>query len=321
VVGPRCKMGDGEAPMRAKLPAKVDDLNRKARRLLGYLHDQHLEHAGSAFWIDPDQEVFNATALDHETYRAAASRLVQGDLAEWMGDDGGIALMTSGARLIDHPDELEGALPVNEEPDSEPEPKPREKSLLPLALAGAAGTQLGKKPAARGTMSDTADNRKVCKIFISHSKADAKLAKALIDLIEAGVEAPTGTIRCTSIPGYKLDGGDDAPEVLRKNLSECGVVLGVLTTPGLASSYVLMELGAAWAFEKTAIPLLAPGVPFEALPGPFKDIHALKIDDATDMAGLCGTIAKRVSLPETHNAPKVQAALRALVEASAPVPL
>ena len=159
------------------------------------------------------------------------------------------------------------------------------------------------------------------KIFISHAGSDAKLTEALIRLVEAGLEVPEGAIRCTSVPGYKLEGGDSSAEVLRNNLSECSVVLGLLTRSGLGSSYVLMELGAAWGFSKAAVPLLAPGVPFAELPGPFKDIHALKIDDASDMAGLHRTLAKRTGLPERNNPAKVQVALKALVEASAPVPL
>ncbi len=147
------------------------------------------------------------------------------------------------------------------------------------------------------------------RIFISHSYADAELAKRLIHFIEAGLECPHGTIRCTSVQGYKLDGGDDGPDVLRANLKECPVVLGLLTKSSLESAYVLMELGAAWAFDKHAIPLLAPGIPFSKLPGPFKDIHALKLDDLADVAGLIATLAKWTLLPRTGNDAKVQATI------------
>jgi hypothetical protein len=150
------------------------------------------------------------------------------------------------------------------------------------------------------------------RIFISHAAADAELAAALITLVEAGVETPTGTIRCTSVPGYNLEGGDDGPEVLRKNLSSSGVVLGLLTTRSIASSYVLMELGAAWAFEKRAIPLIGPGATFGDLPGPFKDVHALTMTSKTDMAELIPTIARYAQLAPTNNAGKVQAALESL---------
>jgi TIR domain len=154
------------------------------------------------------------------------------------------------------------------------------------------------------------------RIFISHAAVDAKLAKALIDLIESGLDAPDGTIRCTSVDGYKLDGGDSAPDVLRDNLKGSAVVLGLLTKAGLASPYVLMELGAAWGFKTTAIPLLAPGVPFADLPGPFKEVHALRLDYEPDMAGFLATIGRRTGLPSRDNPAKIQAALKALTAAA-----
>jgi hypothetical protein len=149
------------------------------------------------------------------------------------------------------------------------------------------------------------------RIFISHAGGDAKLAQALIDLIEAGLEVPTGSIRCTSVSGYKLEGGDDTPEVLRENLKVCPVVLRMLTKTSIASSYVLMELGAAWAFKKRAIPLLAADVGFDNL-GPFKDIHALKMDHDADMSGLVKTLGRETGLAETNNMPKIVTALKAL---------
>jgi hypothetical protein len=170
----------------------------------------------------------------------------------------------------------------------------------------------GVEEATTGSTSMETTMPSTLRIFISHAGADAALAKALIDLIEAGLEVPTGSIRCTSVPGYKLDGGDDAPEVLRENLKVCSVVLGMLTKKSISSSYVLMELGAAWAFKKRAIPLIGPGATFDSLPGPFKDIHALKMDHDADMSGLVKTLARETGLTETSNMPKVITALQAL---------
>jgi hypothetical protein len=179
-------------------------------------------------------------------------------------------------------------------------------------LDGLIGLSGVEEAAAASTSTETAMSSTL-RIFISHAGADAALAKALIDLIEAGLEVPTGSIRCTSVPGYKLDGGDDAPEVLRENLKVCSVVLGMLTKKSISSSYVVMELGAAWAFKKRAIPLIGPGATFDNLPGPFKDIHALKMDHDTDMSGLLKTIARETGLAETSNMPKVITALQALM--------
>ena len=151
------------------------------------------------------------------------------------------------------------------------------------------------------------------RVFISHASADAALAKKLIDLIEAGLEAPDGTIRCTSVDGYKLHAGDDAPETLRGNLQECSVVIGLLTEASVTSSYVLMELGAAWAFKKTAI-LLLHGVAFDQLPGPFKDVHALRLDNQPDLAELINTISKHAWLMRRSNEPKYIASMNELAK-------
>jgi hypothetical protein len=190
----------------------------------------------------------------------------------------------------------------------------REKIVAFLdSLIGLSGVEAGAN-----SMSTETEMPSTLRIFISHASGDAALAKNLIDLIEAGLEVPTGSIRCTSVPGYKLEGGDDAPDVLRENLKSCSVVLGMLTKASISSSYVLMELGVAWAFKKRAIPLIGPGVAFSDLPGPFKDIHALKMDHDADMSSLLNTLARATGLIETNNMPKAITALAGLKAALGP---
>ncbi|MGO8999833.1 MAG: toll/interleukin-1 receptor domain-containing protein [Polyangiaceae bacterium] len=159
------------------------------------------------------------------------------------------------------------------------------------------------------------------RIFLSHASEDVDLAKRFITLIEAGLHAPDGTIRCTSVPGYKLEAGDDPADVLRSNLAGCGVVVGLLTPASLASRYVLMELGAAWAFKKRACQLLAPGVPFADLPGPFARIHALKMSDSADVADLLDTMSRHTGLSRRENSAKMQAALEEFVAAAKALPV
>jgi hypothetical protein len=156
------------------------------------------------------------------------------------------------------------------------------------------------------------------RIFVSHAASDVQLARGLIALVEACLNVPEGAIRCTSVPGYRLDGGNSAGETLRRNLEECSVVVALLTKASLESSFVLMELGAAWGFRKTAIPLLAPGLAFEDLPGPFKDVHALQMSDVTDVASLIETLGKQADLPARDNRPKEQAALAEFVASCFP---
>jgi peptidoglycan-associated lipoprotein len=156
------------------------------------------------------------------------------------------------------------------------------------------------------------------KIFISHAHADQLLADALIHLLEVGLEIPDGGIRCTSADGHGLEGGESTASALRADLRDAAVVLGILTPSALSSTYVLMELGAAWAFEKAPVPILAGGLTPGGLPGPFADVHALRIDHPPDMADLLETVSARTQLPKRASAAKVQVALQALLDEGKP---
>ena len=111
-------------------------------------------------------------------------------------------------------------------------------------------------------------------LFLSHSHSDVELAGRLVDVITAFLEVPLGAIRCTSVPGYKLDLGVLAPEVLRRELGSAECVVALLTPNSLSADWVLFELGAAWANAKHAIPLLAGGLKDKDIPGPFRGMAA-----------------------------------------------
>jgi|GEM_PF-6915449 len=115
-------------------------------------------------------------------------------------------------------------------------------------------------------------------VFISHSSKDVKLAAATVKLISSALLVNDGEIRCTSVPGYKLRGGDD-PETLRRNIQACRVFVGIITIEALRSGFVLMEMGAAWAFKKRVCLLLEAGLAWTDIPGPFKPKHSVKADD------------------------------------------
>jgi hypothetical protein len=81
---------------------------------------------------------------------------------------------------------------------------------------------------------------------------------------------PEGELRCTSVPGYQLDLGAMAPDVLRRELGSALCVIALLTPNSLANDWVLFELGAAWANVKGSIPLLAGGPEDRDIPGPLR---------------------------------------------------
>lgn len=155
------------------------------------------------------------------------------------------------------------------------------------------------------------------KIFVSHSARDVVIATALVQCLEACLEVYDGAIRCTSVPGYKLDPGSDANEVLRNNLEQCSIVIGLLTRESLQSGFVIMELGAAWGLRKMTYPVLGPGVDFGQIPGPLKTTHAIKTDSVADIAQLISVIGTNAAL-KSRNTAKFTTAVQAFVDSTKP---
>jgi len=123
------------------------------------------------------------------------------------------------------------------------------------------------------------DTRPGIDLFVSHAHRDVALAKQIVTALEVGLEVPRGSIRCTSVPGYKLDLGAMPHDQLARGLNATRCVLAIVTPSSLASQWVLFELGATWALAKSWIPLLAPGLRADDLPGPLRGAAAASLSD------------------------------------------
>jgi hypothetical protein len=112
-------------------------------------------------------------------------------------------------------------------------------------------------------------------IFISHSSADKEIAKTLIDLLRSAIPSISpDRIRCTSVPGYRLPGGADADDQLRKDMVDARVFIGLVTLESLASTYVLFELGSRWGAQLQLTPVLAAGMSTNELKPPLNRLNA-----------------------------------------------
>lgn len=129
---------------------------------------------------------------------------------------------------------------------------------------------------------DPPDRRQsAVQLFISHDHGDVDLARVVVSAIELAFEVPRGAIRCTSLPGYRLDLGARTSEALRRDLTGATVVIGLLTKASLRSSWVLFELGAAWGHDKTAIPLIAGELEEADIPPALREVIAGHLTDPT----------------------------------------
>jgi hypothetical protein len=158
-------------------------------------------------------------------------------------------------------------------------------------------------------------------IFISHSSHDTDLAKQLVDLLRVALPVDPIGIRCTSVNGYRLEGGADANEQIRTEIWGARVFIGLLTPTSLASTYVLFELGARWGAKRQLKPLLAAGMRPGELRAPLSSLNALSCDHEEQILQLIREIGKILGIPP-HHADSYLSNVRTLVrrsqEAAAP---
>lgn len=134
------------------------------------------------------------------------------------------------------------------------------------------------------------------RVFISHSSQDEGVAKALVEVLETALSLKPNDIRCTSVPGYKLHTGAHTSVQLKNDINDAEVIIGIITTKSMKSSYVLFELGASWGLNKPTFPLLACGADFSILPGPLKERHASSLHTRHDIQQVIDDVVHNTSI-------------------------
>ena len=138
------------------------------------------------------------------------------------------------------------------------------------------------------------------KIFISHCSNDVKLAGQLIELMLSALRLEPEDIRCTSVDGFRMKGGVDSDETLRKEVLEAPVFIGLISQDSIKSIYVLFELGARWGAKLKLVPLLAPGLSPSALEGPLSGLNALSCSSRSQLHQLMGEISEILGVEKTN---------------------
>lgn len=109
------------------------------------------------------------------------------------------------------------------------------------------------------------------KVFVSHSSNEAWVARQVATHLEQiGVEV--------FLDENDLETGDVFDEELRKQLATSDEVLMLLSQSAVKSSWVLMEIGAAWALDKRLVPIMV-GIGVNELPGLVDKRHARDLND------------------------------------------
>lgn len=111
-------------------------------------------------------------------------------------------------------------------------------------------------------------------ILISHSSEDRDVYEPLVELLRSALTLQSEEVRCTSLSGFRLPGGEDGDEILRSEAVNVPVFIGLISPASLRSAYVTLELGARWGARKRLFLVLVPGQRPEGLPAPLRRLTA-----------------------------------------------
>lgn len=161
------------------------------------------------------------------------------------------------------------------------------------------------------------------RIFISHRSDDVQLAQALVDLLVFSMRLEPEVVRCTSVPGHDLRGGERTDDRLRQEIADAEIFLALVTPASLRSHFVLFELGARWGIEPRSsdgplrfIPLIGRGLDAGKLPRPLADFNCLDLREEGDVAHLLAEISSSLSVPLTSEAARTRHVRRVTAKAS-----
>jgi TIR domain len=123
-------------------------------------------------------------------------------------------------------------------------------------------------------------------VFISYSQKSAEPAKALADTLKAkGIDIWWDV---------RLVAGERFDDVIRDQLLGADAVIVIWTADSVQSTYVRMEAGIAWAFDKL-IPVRVAELQPASIPGPFRDLHT---DDVADIDRVLHALAAKDISPQ-----------------------
>jgi hypothetical protein len=110
-------------------------------------------------------------------------------------------------------------------------------------------------------------------VFVSHATADKWLARVVCEKVEA--------VGATTFRDDRdIQGGDDIPEEIRRQIKQSREIVVLLTPESVDRRWVLLEVGAAWGCSKRIrIVVIMLHVTVDPIPDMFKNKKAISLND------------------------------------------
>jgi hypothetical protein len=126
------------------------------------------------------------------------------------------------------------------------------------------------------------------KVFVSHATADKWLATTLCEKIEEQTGAETFR------DDRDIGGGDDIPEVIRREIARSNEMLVLLTPESVGRPWVLFEVGAAWGRRRDSrIVALLCHVKIDTIPDMIASKKAMSLNEFDQYLKDLGKRARR----------------------------
>jgi TIR domain len=131
------------------------------------------------------------------------------------------------------------------------------------------------------------------KIYISHSASDNILAHKIRNLLKSGFNA-------NIFMNEDLSGGEEWEPQLRRALSDSDYVVVLLTPQSIRSTFVLLDLGAAWGLGKPIICIVTQRNLWHTVTVPLNESQIIEVTDI-DAPASSDELTRRFSqIMESH---------------------
>jgi hypothetical protein len=125
------------------------------------------------------------------------------------------------------------------------------------------------------------------KVFIRQAAVDNILARKIRILLKSSFDAYVSTTE-------DLSAGEDWESQLRKELSDSDYIVALLSPQSVRSTFVLHDLGAAWALGKPIISLITRRDVLNTIPVPVDESQMIELTDI-DTPATSDELARRFS--------------------------
>lgn len=155
------------------------------------------------------------------------------------------------------------------------------------------------------------------KIFISHSAKDFKIIDGFVKKILGNglgfdIEESNQDIFCTSIEELGIKTGSEFRKSIRENLTNANIALIFLSENYRKSEICQNEMGAAWAFEKTVVPLIIPPMVFKGVGALMEVNECVKLESEDKLLKVCDEL--NVIFHLNNKATKMKKAVQSFIK-------